>query len=350
MKKYLAAALAEFLIFSPVGFCPKAEATVSSNKYKVVYSGDGLTSTYSFAFPVYKQTDLVVSVVTVATNVTTTLALTTNYTVTLNTLGYGGTYNGSITLLGSYAPLSAAYQLVIQRVLPYTQLISLQDNSVTPASTYMEGYDRATMLLQQNQEQISRSLLVPINSTGTSLTPAPGLAIGWSSSGVLTNLALTTAGAISVPIADSNLSTISTAGKVDGAAITGLASLPSGAGRIPRINTPLVNTDTVATALVDGAGSVINAALGNIFTMTATADRTLGTTTGATNGQKIIIKFTASGAGRTLTLPVATTGDFAYGSDITALTQTASGKTDYIGCVYDSTASRWHVVAVSKGY
>jgi hypothetical protein len=95
---------------------------------------------------------------------------------------------------------------------------------------------------------------------------------------------------------------------------------------------------------------VIDAATGNVFTMTATANRTLGTPTNPTNGQKIIIKFTASGGTRTLTLPTATTGDFAYGSDITVLTSTISGKTDYVGCIYDSTASRWDVVAYSKGY
>lgn len=150
-------------------------------------------------------------------------------------------------------------------------------------------------------------------------------------------------------IADTKLAQITTAGKVSGAAITLMTNVPSGAGRLPRANTPLISTDTVVS-LADGAGSVIDASTGNIFTQVATADRTLGTPTNPTNGQKIIIKFTASGGARTLTLPVAGNGDFAYGSDITALTQTASGKVDYIGCIYDSTAQRWHVVAYSKGY
>lgn len=153
----------------------------------------------------------------------------------------------------------------------------------------------------------------------------------------------------SAGIVDTKLATISTAGKVSGAALTLFANTPSGAGRLPRANVPLINTDT-AVELADGAGSVIDASTGNIFYMTATADRTLGTTTNPTNGQKIIIKFVASGAARTLTLPVATTGDFAFGTDVTAITQTVSGKTDYIGCVYDSTNGRWHVVAYSKGY
>lgn len=102
-------------------------------------------------------------------------------------------------------------------------------------------------------------------------------------------------------------------------------------------------------AISDGAGAVIDASLGNIFTWTATADRTAGTTTNPVAGQKIVIEFTASGGARTLTLPTATTGDFRFNADITTLTATTSGKTDYIGCIYNGAASRWDVVAVTKG-
>lgn len=105
------------------------------------------------------------------------------------------------------------------------------------------------------------------------------------------------------------------------------------------------------STVTDAAGAVIDCSLGNIFSWTAGADRTAGTTTNAVAGQKMFIAFNASGAGRTLTLPTATTGDFAYGSDITGLTQTASGKTDVIGCVYGTiVANRWAVVSVVKGY
>lgn len=98
----------------------------------------------------------------------------------------------------------------------------------------------------------------------------------------------------------------------------------------------------------DGAGAVIDASLGNVFKWSAAADRTAGTTTNPTSGQKMVIEFTASGGARTLTLPTATTGDFIFGSDITTLSQTASGKTDIIGCIYNGT--RWMVVAYTKGF
>jgi hypothetical protein len=100
----------------------------------------------------------------------------------------------------------------------------------------------------------------------------------------------------------------------------------------------------------DGAGFVIDASLGNEFRISAAADRTAGTPTNPIDGQRIIIAFLASGAARTLTLPTAGNDDFAFGSDITALTQTASGKIDLIGCKYNVTARQWHVIAYAKGY
>lgn len=131
----------------------------------------------------------------------------------------------------------------------------------------------------------------------------------------------------------------------------------------PTLTTPVlgvatatsVTASTVITSgvsvVTDGAGAVINASLGNTFTWTAAADRTAGTTTNAVAGQRMIICFTASGGARTLTLPVATTGDFAFGSDITTIPQTPSGKTTVVGCIYNSVvANRWAVVAVVNGY
>ncbi|OGR76213.1 MAG: hypothetical protein A2X32_03000 [Elusimicrobia bacterium GWC2_64_44] len=57
-------------------------------------------------------------------------------------------------------------------------------------------------------------------------------------------------------IADSKLNTITTAGKVDGAAVTGLASLPAGAGLIPAANLPAtvsyLGSDISSAEIADG--------------------------------------------------------------------------------------------------
>lgn len=105
----------------------------------------------------------------------------------------------------------------------------------------------------------------------------------------------------------------------------------------------------VVVALTDGATPALDASLGDMFTLAAAGNRTIAVPSNPTNGQKIIIRHLASGGARTLALNSGA-GGFRFGTDITALTQTASGKTDYIGCIYSSIDSFWDVVAYTKGF
>lgn len=185
----------------------------------------------------------------------------------------------------------------------------------------------------------------------------------------ITNTAGATIGGTSAQIADTNglplLKFTATASAVNEATIasgatgnnwtltasgetnTGLTLTGKGTKGVTFGNAIDENVVTVS----DGAGAVIDSSLGNIFVWTASADRTAGTTINAVRGRKMLLSFIASGGARTLTLPTSTTGDFAYGSDITILTQTASGKGDLIGCVYGiPVANRWNVAGYSKGY
>lgn len=104
--------------------------------------------------------------------------------------------------------------------------------------------------------------------------------------------------------------------------------------------------------LTDGASVALNASLrAAYYRLVAAGDRTITAPTGigSSDGQKLIIQHVASGAARTLTLTTGAFG-FRFGTDIPALTQTASGKTDYIGCIFNVTDSRWDVVAYTKGF
>ena len=102
--------------------------------------------------------------------------------------------------------------------------------------------------------------------------------------------------------------------------------------------------------LTDGATVAVDASLGNHFRLSAAGDRTILAPSNATHGQRMIIVHCASGGARTLTLTTGSSGAFIYGTDITGLTQTASGKCDMIGSIYDSTLARWLVAAYTKGY
>jgi hypothetical protein len=106
-------------------------------------------------------------------------------------------------------------------------------------------------------------------------------------------------------------------------------------------------------ALVDGATVPLNAALGQVvtgvFRLAANGNRSINVPTGATPARKIIIMHTAVGADRLLALSVAANG-FRFGTDVAMLTATTSGKTDYIGAIWNSVDSKWDVIAYTKGF
>ncbi len=127
---------------------------------------------------------------------------------------------------------------------------------------------------------------------------------------------------------------------------TGYTLISGGSAALPSY---VATGAPVVVALVDGATPALDASLGTVFTLAAGGDRTIAIPSNATNGQKIVIRHLASGGARTLALNSGA-GGFRFGSDITALTQTVSGKTDYIGCIYSSIDSKWDVVAYTKGF
>lgn len=114
------------------------------------------------------------------------------------------------------------------------------------------------------------------------------------------------------------------------------------------------HTDTPAT-LTDGATVALNAALGKVFKLTvasgaASSTHTISVPTNPADGKGIILAFRNESANpQTLALTTGTTGSFRFSATITALSTTAAGKTDYVGAIYSSDASRWDVVSYVKG-
>ena len=101
-------------------------------------------------------------------------------------------------------------------------------------------------------------------------------------------------------------------------------------------------------ALTDASTVATDASLGTYFRVTLAGNRTLGTPTNPTDGQRILWEFTQDGTGsRTLTLSSA----FIFGADITSITlSTDASKKDIMGAIYNSGLSKWLVVAFTKGF
>jgi hypothetical protein len=109
---------------------------------------------------------------------------------------------------------------------------------------------------------------------------------------------------------------------------------------------------TLATVvLTDGATVALDViSRAAYYRLVAAGDRIITTPQNPLDGQKIIIQHVASGGARTLTIQNGFAFAFRFGTDIPGLTATASGKTDYIGAIYNATDQRWDVVAYTKGF
>ena len=96
--------------------------TISSTTRKAgPFTGTGSTGPYSFTFKVFQASDLLVVKLDVATNVETTLTLTTDYTVSLNA-DQNSNPGGSVTLVSA---LAVGKKMVISSQVPYLQQTDL---------------------------------------------------------------------------------------------------------------------------------------------------------------------------------------------------------------------------------
>ena len=156
--------------------------TISTTISRQSYNGNGVTTIFSVPFRFFADSDLVVQLVTISTGASTTLTLTTNYTVT----GADSEGGGSLTML--VAP-ATGQRLVIRRVIPATQEVDYVAGDPFPAETHERALDRLTMLAQQGEEVNARALVFPAGDTASGELPAVATRasrlLGFDSSGNL---------------------------------------------------------------------------------------------------------------------------------------------------------------------
>jgi hypothetical protein len=136
--------------------------TISSTTVRNSYSGDGSTTTFSYTFKIFADSDIQV-IIRSANGTETTKTITTHYTVT----GAGNSGGGSVIFTSGNIP-TATQTVVLRRNIPQTQAIDYIANDPFPAESHEEGLDRATMAIQQLQEEVTRSLKLSKTNTMTS--------------------------------------------------------------------------------------------------------------------------------------------------------------------------------------
>lgn len=130
------------------------DMTVEADDSSAQYSTNGTTGPFTVPFYFLANTHLRV-VYTTAAGASTTLTLTTDYTVS----GAGNPAGGSITTMAAYP--NDGGKIAIARNVPLTQLTDYVAGDGFPADAHERALDKLTMIAQQLYEQGTRTLRVP---------------------------------------------------------------------------------------------------------------------------------------------------------------------------------------------
>jgi hypothetical protein len=158
-----------------------------------------------------------------------------------------------------------------------------------------------------------------------------------------------------------------TSGTVAAAYLPAASSASAGIVQLASTGETLIGTDTtkavtsagVDAALVVGAGPITladattistDASLSNYFRVTISDNRTLGAPTNPTDGQRAMWEITASGGRYTISPAIGSSGAFKFGSDFSVIPAINASTTTFIGAVYRSSTSRWHILSVGSGH
>ena len=345
------------------------------------YTGNGTTDTYAYDFKIFAKTDLVVTKITIADGTEEVLTVDSDYTVT----GVGNVGGGTVVLTAGN--LSSDYRLVIHSDLTQTQGSDYQENDSFPAETLESNLDRLTILVQDLQVAINRSLLQSIDYDAAIEFPTAvaNKVIGWNAAGdglenketsetavadAQAAQAAAEAAQAAAETAETNAETAETgaeaaqtaaeAAQTAAEAAQAALDLPTieagDAGKILEVNSGEDGYDLVAktsnvTAValsIDGGAVATDASAGSLFTLTADGNFTLSDPTNLTNGQMIIWRIKQDATGnRTITLD----SIFRLGADISSVTlSTGANKVDYLVGYYDSTDAKIDIISFVKGY
>ncbi len=148
--------------------------TVENTNRRVEYIGDGTQSTYSYSFPIIVESDLVVAKTDADGSNPRVLTLNTDYQVDPP---IGLQTGGTITLLGSEAPLGSDERLVIIRKPPLKQENALRNQGTYYATVHEESFDYATMADQYLEDRLDRCLQKGFYDVDTGAYDADGAKI-----------------------------------------------------------------------------------------------------------------------------------------------------------------------------
>lgn len=171
--------------------------TVADNYAPVIYTGNGVTTTFPFTFSVADADEIVVISRVIATDVDTVVP-SGNYTVT-------GTFpgSGSVEYEPGGSPLEATHKLIIARDVDFVQEMDITNGSgflPTVLETQLDAMERQ---IQQLKENLARALQAKVKSAVVDFTipePQAGKLLAWDANAeALENVTTIDLGAETLP-------------------------------------------------------------------------------------------------------------------------------------------------------
>ena len=142
--------------------------SISSESSRADYTGNGTQSVFSYAFKIFKEADLLVTVLNTTTKVETTLTLTTDYTVS----DVGETAGGNVTLvdagqdwLDGTGDLDTGYRMTIRRVPDLVQETDIRNQGQYYPEGIENQFDKQVFIDQRQEDEIQRSIRLPETQT-----------------------------------------------------------------------------------------------------------------------------------------------------------------------------------------
>lgn len=139
--------------------------TVSTSTNSVVYRGNGAATQFAVPFKVLDEDHLVVRRRVFATGAI-------DYTYVGTDYSYAGIGASSGTLTLADTALDDDYELVIERIVPYTQDLDIVNAGGFYPDTVEEQLDLIVMGVQQVADLAGRGAVVPVGEDGIELPPA----------------------------------------------------------------------------------------------------------------------------------------------------------------------------------
>jgi hypothetical protein len=131
--------------------------TMSSTVSKVTLLGDGVQTSWPFAFKVWQEADIEV----ILSDPTGADSVALDWSAVLAGLG------GTVTYPTSGPPLPLGWKITIKRAMPFLQEVDLVSGTRWDPEVVETALDQKTAELQQLREELSRSVKIGITSSGT---------------------------------------------------------------------------------------------------------------------------------------------------------------------------------------